>query len=162
MPDLYLAGPVGKPDGYNSQNPHAESGLAGQIFWVCAANECTFTIFIFFKTYIIFRSVVLVLHHAAYLAQNQGLDVVDAVLTTLNKSSYNKKVLIESEDSSVLVNIGKKSKYELVYRINETISDITNSTILEIMKFASSVLVTKGSVYPSEEAFLTGVTKVVP
>ncbi|KAL3508420.1 hypothetical protein ACH5RR_027821 [Cinchona calisaya] len=110
--------------------------------------------------------VLISIEHAAYLAQNVGLDVVDAVLDAVNKSGYTsqtaKKVMIKSRDSSVLTKFGKNSNYELVYEVGETISDITNSTILEVKKFASSVLISKGSVFPTDEAFLTSTTQVVP
>lgn len=92
--------------------------------------------------------------------------MVDAVLDTLNKSGFSnqtkKKVLISSTDSSVLMEVGKKGSYELVYNVGEDISGITNSTILEIKKFASSVILGKKSVFPSDDAFLTGSTDVVP
>lgn len=109
--------------------------------------------------------VLISIENAGFLAEN-GLGVLDAVLDTLNKSGLSnqtsKKVMIASKDSPVLKEFGKKGNYELVYNVGEDIRDITNSTILEIKKFASSVIIGKRSVFPSEDAFLTGSTDVVP
>lgn len=106
-----------------------------------------------------------VLQNAAFLAEN-GLGVVNAVLETLSKSGYSqqtsKKVMIASQDSPVLMEVGKKSSYDRVYNIGEEIRGITDSTILEIKKFASSVILLKKSVFPTHNAFLTGLTDVVP
>ncbi|KAI5674737.1 hypothetical protein M9H77_15101 [Catharanthus roseus] len=105
------------------------------------------------------------IENAAFLAQN-GLDVVGAVLDTLNKSGFSnqtsKKILIASTESPVLKKIGKRNNFELVYRVSEDIRDVTNSTILEMKKFASSVIIGKRSVFPTDQLFLTGATEVVP
>uniref|UniRef100_M1C101 glycerophosphodiester phosphodiesterase n=1 Tax=Solanum tuberosum TaxID=4113 RepID=M1C101_SOLTU len=103
------------------------------------------------------------MQNAAYLAK-QGLGVTDAVSDALSTAGYNnqtaKKVMIQSNDSSVLEEF-KKSSYELVYLVDEDISDIKNSTLLEIKTFAKSVVITKNSVFPSEGAFIIGQTNVV-
>ncbi|CAI9787796.1 unnamed protein product [Fraxinus pennsylvanica] len=104
--------------------------------------------------------------NAAYLAEKQGLGVIDAVLDALNKSGYHnqtaKKIMVKSGDSAVLNKFKNSHNYELVYLIDGDIRDITNSTILEIKKFASSVVITKGSVFPTDAAFITLQTDVVP
>lgn len=103
------------------------------------------------------------MQNAAYLA-NQGFGVIAAVLEALRNAGYNnqtaKKVMIQSKDSSVLKEFNK-SRYELVYRVADNISDIESSTISEIKSFASSVVLTKKSVFPSESQFLVGKTHVV-
>lgn len=103
------------------------------------------------------------MQNAAYLAK-QGLGVTDAVLDALSTAGYNnqtaRKVMIQSNDSSVLEEF-KKSSYELVYLVDDNISDIKNSTILEIKTFAKSVVITKKSVFPSEDAFIIGQTNIV-
>lgn len=84
-----------------------------------------------------------------------------AVLDALDKADLQtKKVMIHSNDSSVLMKF-TNSKYERVYGIKEEISDIQNSTILEIKKFASSVIIGKLSVFPTDDSFLIGLTNVV-
>ncbi|KAL0306304.1 UNVERIFIED_CONTAM: Glycerophosphodiester phosphodiesterase GDPDL4 [Sesamum radiatum] len=70
--------------------------------------------------------------------------------------------MIKSSSSAVLSKFKSTSNYELVYQIDEIISDILNTTILEIRKFASSVVIRKGSVFPSDDAFITGETSIVP
>lgn len=109
---------------------------------------------------------VLALQNAAYLAEKQGLGVTDVVLDTLSKAGFNnqtgKKVMIRSSDSAVLSKFKTRSKYELVYLVDEDVRDILNSTILEIKKFASSVVVSKKSVFPTDDAFVTHDTIVVP
>lgn len=103
---------------------------------------------------------------AAYLAKNQGLGVTDVVLDTINNSGLNnqtaKKIMIKSSDSAVLSKFKSSSKYELVYLVDEDVRDILNSTILAIKKFASAVVVSKKSVFPTDQAFLTVETNVVP
>lgn len=110
------------------------------------------------------RVLVPTLQNASYLAEKQGLGVTDVVLDTLTKARLNdeKKVMIRSSDSAVLSKFKGSSEYELVYLVDEDVRDILNSTILEIKKFASSVVVSKKSVYPVDKAFLTAATDVVP
>lgn len=107
--------------------------------------------------------VMISIENAAYLAK-QGLGVTGAVLDALRKAGYNnqttKKVMIQSNDSSVLEEF-KESSYELVYLVDDNISDIKNSTLLEIKTFAKSVVITKDSVFPSDDAFLVSQTNIV-
>nr|XP_048324946.1 glycerophosphodiester phosphodiesterase GDPDL3 isoform X2 [Ziziphus jujuba var. spinosa] len=106
--------------------------------------------------------VLISIEHAAYLAEEKKLSVTDAVLGALSKAGFDdQKVLIQSSNSSVLRKFKGKEKYKLVYRIEEKISDIDHSTLDDIKKFASSVVVNKDSVFPKTESFLTGKTDVV-
>ena len=104
--------------------------------------------------------------NAAYLREKQGLDVVQAVLDTLTEAGYSNgttttKVMIQSTNSSVLVDFKKQSKYETVYKIEETIGNIRDSAIEDIKKFANAVVINKDSVFPNSDSFLTGQTNVV-
>lgn len=101
------------------------------------------------------------MQNAAYLAASQGLGVTDVVLDTLSKAGINKKVMIRSSDSAVLSKFKSSSNYELVYLVDDDVGDILNSTISEIKKFASSVVLSKESVYPTDMLFTTHVTTVV-
>ncbi|KAF8017432.1 hypothetical protein BT93_H2568 [Corymbia citriodora subsp. variegata] len=108
--------------------------------------------------------VLISIEHAAYLA-NKSLGVTDAVLGALSKAGFSnqkeKKVMIKSTNSSVLMKIKENANYELVYEVDEGIRDATNATVLDIKRFADSVVVMKKSVFPTNLAFLTGVTDVV-
>ncbi|KAL7103385.1 hypothetical protein ACP275_08G175900 [Erythranthe tilingii] len=110
--------------------------------------------------------VLISIENAAYLAQKQGLGVTDAVLEALSTAGYNnqttKKIMIKSSESAVLTKFKSTTNYDLVYLIDEDIRDILNSTILQIKKFASSVVISKRSVFPTEKAFLVRETPVVP
>ncbi|KAH1054182.1 hypothetical protein GLYMA_08G324500v4 [Glycine max] len=110
--------------------------------------------------------VVITIENAAYLARKQNLSVTEAVIDTLSKAGYDKpgapKVMIQSTNSSVLLKFKEKTKYELVYKIDEIVGDAVDSAILDIKRFAHSVVVKKASVYPVSKFFVTGSTKIVP
>ncbi|KAL0886825.1 hypothetical protein Bca101_010808 [Brassica carinata] len=111
--------------------------------------------------------VLISVENAAYLREKQGLDVVKAVLETLTKAGYSnatttsKKVMIQSTNSSVLVDFKKQSRYETVYQVEETIRDILDSAIQDIKKFADAVVVRKQSIFPVSDSFTTGQTNLV-
>ncbi|XP_048619106.1 protein SUPPRESSOR OF NPR1-1 CONSTITUTIVE 4-like [Brassica napus] len=110
--------------------------------------------------------VLISVENVMYLRQKQGLNMVKAVLDTLTETAYSTritttKVMIQSTDSSVLVEFRNQSKYETVYKVEKTISDISDSAIKEIKEFASAVVITKASVFPTFDGFLMGQTNVV-
>ncbi|ESQ54604.1 hypothetical protein EUTSA_v10024494mg [Eutrema salsugineum] len=109
--------------------------------------------------------VLISVENAAYLREKQGLDVVKAVLDTLTETGYNNitttKVMIQSTNSSVLVDFKKQSKYETVYKVEETIRDILDSAIEDIKEFASAVVIGKSSVFEVTDGLVIGQTKVV-
>ncbi|XP_021811089.1 glycerophosphodiester phosphodiesterase GDPDL3-like [Prunus avium] len=104
--------------------------------------------------------------YAAYLAEEQRLSVTDKVIAALSKAGFDNQtaldVKIQSSNSSVLMKFKEKTKYELVYSIEENIGDALSSTIEDIKKFAGSVVINKASILPETQAFVTGVTDVVP
>lgn len=70
--------------------------------------------------------------------------------------------MIESPNSPVLIKFKQENKnYELVYDVDELISDVLNSTVVDIKNFADSVVISKTSVFPVNQLFLTGSTDVV-
>ncbi|KAK3014529.1 hypothetical protein RJ639_010079 [Escallonia herrerae] len=97
--------------------------------------------------------------NAAYLA-TQGLSVIGAVQDALANNQTVKKVMIRSTNSSVLKSFKEHSSYELVYEVDENIRDALNSTILDIKKFASSVVISKDSLFPRNVGFLTVLTDI--
>lgn len=96
------------------------------------------------------------------------MDVINATLDALSKAGYDnqkvKKVMIQSSSSAVLRNLKeKKNNYELVYDFHgKVVRDITNSTIVDIKKFANSLVIEKESVYNLDESFLVSSTGLVP
>ncbi|XP_034678064.1 glycerophosphodiester phosphodiesterase GDPDL4 isoform X2 [Vitis riparia] len=105
------------------------------------------------------------IEHAAFLVK-VGLSVTDAVLDALSKAGYDNvttpRVMIQSTNSSVLKEFKEKKKnYELVYRVDENIRDASDATIEDIKKFATSVVISKDSIYPENKAFITGATDIV-
>lgn len=101
--------------------------------------------------------------NAAYLAEKQGLSVTDAVIETLSKAGYDKsgghnKVMIQSTNSSVLNKFKERTKYELVYKIEEDVGDAVDSAIEDIKKIADAVVIQKTSVFPVNSKFLIGST----
>ncbi|CAN6232254.1 unnamed protein product [Urochloa humidicola] len=111
--------------------------------------------------------IMITVEHAAFLAEELGFDVVDAVIKSLDDSGYSKhtaqKVMIQSTDSSILVKFKQETKYDLVYMIGEDIRDATPSSLADIKKFASAVSVNTQSIFPTTNQFLTNQTnKLVP
>ncbi|KFK27133.1 hypothetical protein AALP_AA8G339300 [Arabis alpina] len=111
--------------------------------------------------------VLISVENAAYLREKQGFDVVKVVLDTLTKAGYGNatttttKVMIQSTNSSVLVDFKKQSRYQTVYEVEETIRDILDSAIEDIKKFADAVVIKTTSVFPVSASFTTGQTNLV-
>ncbi|KAG2682463.1 hypothetical protein I3843_11G193400 [Carya illinoinensis] len=109
--------------------------------------------------------VLISIEHADYLGKKQGLNITDAVIDALSKAGYDTqtslKVMIQSSNSSVLMRFANKNNYELVYKADDNIIDAPNSTIENIKTFADAVVVSKDSVIPEIQAFLTYVTDIV-
>ncbi|TXG67446.1 hypothetical protein EZV62_008721 [Acer yangbiense] len=109
--------------------------------------------------------VLISIENAAYLAEKQGLGVTDAVMTALKDGGYDNqtdlKVMIQSTSSSVLMKFKDNDKYEIVYKIEKSISDASNASVEDIKKFADSVVINKKSVFPLNAVFLTELTDVV-
>lgn len=105
------------------------------------------------------------LQNAPYLASKKGLSIVDAVSTALVNASYDKdktkRVLIQSDDSSVLSAFKKKNTfYEYVLLIPEQVGDAPKPTVDEIKQFANAINVIRSSLMAYDGAFISHYTDV--
>ncbi|KAL0729259.1 hypothetical protein Bca4012_025352 [Brassica carinata] len=91
----------------------------------------------------------------------KGLGIVDAVKSALTKSTLDKKVLIQSDDSSVLDSFKDVPQYTRVLSIDKEIGDAPKPTIEEIKKHADAVNILRSSLVTISQSFATGKTKVV-
>ncbi|KAL0844498.1 hypothetical protein Bca101_017744 [Brassica carinata] len=110
--------------------------------------------------------VLISVENVVYLREKQGLDVVKAVLDSLTETGYSNgtattKVMIQSTNSSVLVDFKKQSNYETVYKVEEKIGDISESAIQDIKKLANAVVIGKETVFSLFDSFITKQTSVV-
>ncbi|XP_017252852.1 glycerophosphodiester phosphodiesterase GDPDL7 [Daucus carota subsp. sativus] len=110
--------------------------------------------------------VMIKIRNAAYLASKKGLGVIDAVNTALQKAGLDKettqKVMIQSEDSSVLAAFKSIPTYERVLSIKEAVSDAPPAVVEEIKKNANAVVIDRESIVQTNSGFFTTTfTKVV-
>ncbi|XP_009390640.2 glycerophosphodiester phosphodiesterase GDPDL3-like [Musa acuminata AAA Group] len=109
--------------------------------------------------------VLISIENAVFMAEQLRIDVVDAVISTLNDVGYNKtpsKVMIQSTDSSVLVKFKQLTEYKLVYKIDEVVGDAIASSVKDIEAFADAVALLKESIYAVNKLFTTKTTDLVP
>ncbi|KAM5552144.1 hypothetical protein ABKV19_026817 [Rosa sericea] len=105
------------------------------------------------------------IQNALYLASNAGLDIVGTVTSALKNATLDKqstqKVMIKSDDTSVLFKFADEKAYTRVYNIKEEIGATPKQSIEEIKKFADAVTVSRNSVIQSTSSFISGETHVI-
>ncbi|KAJ6731771.1 GLYCEROPHOSPHODIESTER PHOSPHODIESTERASE GDPDL6-RELATED [Salix purpurea] len=105
------------------------------------------------------------IENAAYLASQKGLDIVSAANTALSNATFDKqstqKVLIQSEDTSVLSKFKNVPAYSRVLYLKDEISDAPRTPVEEIKKYADAVTLPRFSIVPTVNGFTTATTKVV-
>ncbi|CAH2069572.1 unnamed protein product [Thlaspi arvense] len=103
--------------------------------------------------------------NAAYLASKKGLGIVDAVKSAVTNSTLDKqstqKVLIQSDDSSVLSSFEAVPPYTRVLSIGKEIGDAPKPSVEEIKKHADAVNLKRSSLVTISQSFATGKTNVV-
>ncbi|KAG0483232.1 hypothetical protein HPP92_011316 [Vanilla planifolia] len=104
------------------------------------------------------------IQNAAYLASEKGFAVVDAVSSALANASFDKdttkRVLIQSDDTSVLSAFKKNPNYERVLLITEQVGDAPKRTVDEVKQFANAVNVIRSSLMAYNGAFLSHFTDI--
>lgn len=109
--------------------------------------------------------ILITIEDAAFYAEYIGYSVTDAVIGALKDSDYSnqtvQQVMIQSTSRSVLIKLKQQTSYKLVYRLDESISDLDKSSLSDIKSFANAVAVNKQSVYPASQLFITGQTNLV-
>ncbi|ERN18301.1 hypothetical protein AMTRI_Chr10g230030 [Amborella trichopoda] len=105
------------------------------------------------------------IEYAAYLAEKRGLGVIDTVITALHDAGYDnqmrQQVMIQSTDSSVLTAFKQKTKYKIVYEVENAISGVQNMAIDDLKGFADAVAVRRSSLFSFHGSFIEASTNVV-
>ncbi|CAN6479085.1 unnamed protein product [Victoria cruziana] len=148
------------------QSPYGTiQGLLRNPGYINAGNFMTLQEFLAFTKNRPIKGILIDIQNAAYLAQNESLDIVDSVIKALDSVGYNNQtkqsVMIQSVDSAVLIKLKESANYTLVYKVAAPISGILPSAIQEIKKFASAVSVGRESVFTLNDFFTSGLTGVV-
>ncbi|XP_057967689.1 glycerophosphodiester phosphodiesterase GDPDL7-like [Malania oleifera] len=104
------------------------------------------------------------IENAAYLASKKGFSITDAVTKALSNATFDKqstqKVLIQSDDTSVLSEFKNVSSYRRVLSIKETIGDAPKKSVEMIKKYADAVTVSRGSLINTLDYFTSANTTV--
>lgn len=109
-------------------------------------------------------SVLISIENARAIISSGNLDITNATLAALNSSGYDNKtdgIMIQSDDSAVLLQFKRKTKFKLIYKVDENNVTISDSSIKEIKTLADTVTLSRGVIYPSSESFLSSATDVV-
>ncbi|XP_051150203.1 glycerophosphodiester phosphodiesterase GDPDL7-like [Andrographis paniculata] len=98
---------------------------------------------------------------APFLAK-RGLDVVGAVETALRNAALgNQRVLIESDDTSVLSRFKDKPNYQRVLYINATMGGVPEQVASEVKKHADAVFVHRDAIIIASDNFAYNFTNTV-
>uniref|UniRef100_A0A5B6Z2P3 glycerophosphodiester phosphodiesterase n=1 Tax=Davidia involucrata TaxID=16924 RepID=A0A5B6Z2P3_DAVIN len=105
------------------------------------------------------------IENAAYLASKKGLGITDTVATALSNATFDKqstqKVLIQSDDTSVLSKFKNVAAYQRMLSIKETISDAPKQTVEEIKKYADAITVSRDSIITTSGSLTKAFTSIV-
>lgn len=103
--------------------------------------------------------------NAPYLASKAGLDIVGTVTSALKNATLDQqstqKIMIKSDDTSVLSKFADVKTYERVFSIEEKIGSIPKESLEEIKKFADGVTVNRDSVIIARNFFTQYETSVI-
>ncbi|KAE8700427.1 Glycerophosphodiester phosphodiesterase GDPDL6 [Hibiscus syriacus] len=105
------------------------------------------------------EGVLINIENAAYLASKKGLDIIDTVNKALKNASLDKvKVMIQSDNSSVLKKYSSDLGYKRLLHLKNPISKVAKSVPEEIKKFADAVVVPRPSLIEINEGGFTKAT----
>ncbi|KAL6221568.1 hypothetical protein ACLB2K_004964 [Fragaria x ananassa] len=105
------------------------------------------------------------IRNAPYLASKAGLDIVGTVTSALKNATLDQqstqKIMIKSDDTSVLSKFADVKTYERVFSIDEKIGSIPKESLEEIKTFADGVTVNRDSVIIARNFFTQYETSVI-
>ncbi|KAL7137882.1 hypothetical protein ABFS83_10G124500 [Erythranthe nasuta] len=105
------------------------------------------------------------IQNAAYLA-SKGLDIVGSVSEALTNATLDKqstqKVLIQSDDSSVLLKFKDNPTYERVLYLQESISGAPSQVAQDVKKYADAVFIHRDAIVVASDNFAFNFTATVP
>ncbi|KAK4415049.1 Glycerophosphodiester phosphodiesterase GDPDL7 [Sesamum alatum] len=108
------------------------------------------------------KGVFISIKNAAYLASQKNLDIVGTVSSALSNATLDKqKVLIQSEDSSVLLKFKDNPSYQRVLYIHESISGAPGQVAQEVKKYADAVFVHRDAVVMPVDNFAQNFTNTI-
>ncbi|XP_047945390.1 glycerophosphodiester phosphodiesterase GDPDL6-like isoform X1 [Salvia hispanica] len=106
------------------------------------------------------------IRNAAFLASKKGLDIVGTVSSALSHSKFDKqtlhKVMVESDDTSVLDAFKDVATYERVLYLKDAIGSVPDQAVQEVKKHANAVNLRRNSITVAENSFIANFTQTVP
>ncbi|KAL5727947.1 glycerophosphodiester phosphodiesterase [Ranunculus cassubicifolius] len=145
-------------------NPEREFNLSRNPAYINAGKLLSLDEFLTFAKSKSLAGILISIENAAYLATEKGMSVTDVVIDALDKSGYinqtTKEVIIQSTDKAVLTRFKEKTSYSCMYMVDKEIRGADDSAIENIKSFSRYVAISKDSVFPETNKFLTAPTEI--